>query len=186
MYIVNFRTIIYQKAFSKMAAPGEKKEDTTQTTTQTGSASIDLDAELEKLIRDIWDYIHGYTESPPMQYNPKVVRIKWRIYLIFQILAVLRKAYELIEAESTVLDLKGTICIVGGLHGQADTLISLFSTMDLPPLNTFLFLGNYAGQGFGPHECLLLLLALKVRYPKHVYLLKGNLEDPEVLKVNSL
>ncbi|KAI6189844.1 SER-THR-PHOSPHATASE domain-containing protein [Aphelenchoides bicaudatus] len=141
-------------------------------TVSISSKRFDFDEQVEKLIRDIWNFIYSYTDSAPMSYDPKIV------------LAVLRRAIELFEDEPTVLDLNGTVCVFGDLQGQADTLISLLSTFDLPPKNTFLFLGNYCGQGFSPHECLIFLLALKVRYPRHVYLLKGNTEDSEVLKAN--
>lgn len=39
------------------------------------------------------------------------------------------------------------------------------------------------GQGFAPHEVLLLVLALKVRYPTQIILLKGEFEDPPTLEV---
>lgn len=73
-------------------------------------------------------------------------------------IVVLRRAFEILEREPTVIDLKvrsppsaahsslqGTVTIVGDLHGQADSLISLLSTVELPPNNVLLFLGNYAG-----------------------------------------
>lgn len=55
---------------------------------------------------------------------------------------------------------------------------------DLPSPNvTYVFLGNYTGEGFASQETLFMLLAFKLLYPNNVYLLRGNNEDTEVLKV---
>uniref|UniRef100_A0A1I7YA75 SER_THR_PHOSPHATASE domain-containing protein n=1 Tax=Steinernema glaseri TaxID=37863 RepID=A0A1I7YA75_9BILA len=128
------------------------------------------DITVDMIIRGIWAFIFSYTDGPPPQYNPR------------PLLTMLEDAEDLLKDEKTVLDLPSPQCIVGDLHGQGDTLITLLSLVDTPPAKSYLFLGNYAGQGFAPHETLFLLLALKVKYPYRVHLLRGNLEDVDVLK----
>ncbi|KAI6179763.1 SER-THR-PHOSPHATASE domain-containing protein [Aphelenchoides besseyi] len=138
-----------------------RSQQPTTTSVATGqSEKFDGNVEIEKLIREIWNYVYSFSDGPPMKYEARIV------------IVMLRRAFELLKKEPT-----GKVIVVGDLHGQADSLISLLSTVEMPPHNVFLFLGNYAGQGFGPHEVLFFLLALKVRYPHHIYLLKGNLED---------
>ncbi|KAH7726676.1 Protein F40E3.5 [Aphelenchoides avenae] len=100
--------------------------------------------------------------------------------------AFLRNVEVVIASEPSVItSIKGTICVVGDLHGQADSLISLISLAGFPsPDLTYVFLGNYTGEGFAPHETLFMLFAFKLRYPDNVYLLRGNNEDTEVLKAH--
>eukprot|EP01087_Luapelamoeba_hula_P015091 TRINITY_DN4475_c0_g1_i5.p1 TRINITY_DN4475_c0_g1~~TRINITY_DN4475_c0_g1_i5.p1 ORF type:complete len:213 (+),score=8.78 TRINITY_DN4475_c0_g1_i5:401-1039(+) len=47
-----------------------------------------------------------------------------------------------------------------------------------PPDTNYLFLGGYINRGLYPLETLCYLLALKVRYPSRVYLLRGGHENP--------
>uniref|UniRef100_A0A914Y476 protein-serine/threonine phosphatase n=1 Tax=Panagrolaimus superbus TaxID=310955 RepID=A0A914Y476_9BILA len=135
----------------------------------TTGMSIDK-CDPETLIKNLWGYLVGYEEQPPP------------LYLQKPLLHILREALAILQSESTVIDLQGVVTIIGGVHGHGDSLTYHMSYSGLPPSATYIFLGNYVGEGFAPHECLFLLLALKVKFPKHIYLLKGCFEDPEVLK----
>ena len=53
---------------------------------------------------------------------------------------------------------------------------------DVPDTN-YLFMGDFVDRGFYSVETFLLLLALKVRYPKRVTLIRGNHESRQITQV---
>jgi len=44
----------------------------------------------------------------------------------------------------------------------------------------YVFLGNYVDRGAYSLETIILLMALKLKYPKQIFLLRGNHEDKSV------
>jgi serine/threonine-protein phosphatase 4 catalytic subunit len=62
-------------------------------------------------------------------------------------------------------------------------LIELFRIGGEIPETNYLFLGDYVDRGYNSVETFLLLLALKVRYPQRVALLRGNHESRQITQV---
>ena len=58
--------------------------------------------------------------------------------------------------------------------------MDLFKVGGECPETNYLFLGNYVNRGLQSIETFLLLLALKVRYPERITLLRGNHESRSV------
>jgi len=51
------------------------------------------------------------------------------------------------------------------------------------PQTNYLFLGDFVDRGFYSVETFLLLLALKVRYPDRITLIRGNHESRQITQV---
>jgi protein phosphatase len=78
--------------------------------------------------------------------------------------------------------------VFGDIHGQFSDLMRFFDLWGLPTdgkdgdIDNFdyLFLGDYVDRGNNSLETILLLLALKVKYPEQIHLLRGNHEDRQI------
>ncbi|CAL0324286.1 unnamed protein product [Lupinus luteus] len=90
------------------------------------------------------------------------------------------------SSEPTVLQLRAPIKIFGDLHGQFGDLMRLFDEYGAPSTAgdiayiDYLFLGDYVDRGQHSLETIILLLSLKVEYPKNVHLIRGNHEAADI------
>jgi hypothetical protein len=83
---------------------------------------------------------------------------------------------ELLMEESNVQPVLSPVTIVGGLHGQFFDLLQLLQVGGWPPDTCYIFLGDFVDRGHNSVETLSLLLCLKLKYPGHITLLRGNHE----------
>jgi len=69
-----------------------------------------------------------------------------------------------------------TVC--GDVHGQYYDLLNIFEMNGLPSKsNPYLFNGDFVDRGSFSLEVIVLFLSLKLVYPDHFYLLRGNHES---------
>jgi len=83
--------------------------------------------------------------------------------------------------------------IFGSLHGRFNELLRFFENFGAPTDDSelsgdiekfdYLFLGNYVNRGFNSLEVICLLFALKLKFPDHIHLLRGNHEDMRMTKI---
>lgn len=98
--------------------------------------------------------------------------------------ALIAQADKSLREEPNNVQLRGGAIIVGDIHGQFFDLRNLFAIAGTPGTynedgseKTFIFLGDYVDRGKFSCEVLFYLFALKVRYPAHVWLIRGNHES---------
>lgn len=89
-------------------------------------------------------------------------------------------ATQVLRNEPTLLRFDPPVNICGDVHGQFSDLLKALQRGGLPPFSRWLFLGDYVDRGPKSVEVLCFLLALKIKYPMHIYLLRGNHESPEM------
>ena len=100
-----------------------------------------------------------------------------------QVKALCDRAREILSEEGNVQQVDAPVTIVGDIHGQFYDLLELFRVGGQPPDTSYLFLGDFVDRGFYSLETFLLLLALKVRYPDRITLLRGNHESRQITQV---
>ena len=93
-----------------------------------------------------------------------------------EIFDILDAADNILCYEPTVIRCPTHIRVVGDLHGNIDDLLRIFEDSGYPPKTKYLFLGDYVDRGTSSFEVAIMLLALKVKYPKHIFLIRGNHE----------
>jgi serine/threonine-protein phosphatase PP1 catalytic subunit len=93
---------------------------------------------------------------------------------------------KLFSNENNILMLEAPLYIFGDIHGQFSDLIHFLELTGLPPENKFLFMGDYVDRGNNSIEVCVLLFAMKIMFPSHIFLLRGNHECPEVNRLYGL
>ena len=92
------------------------------------------------------------------------------------------KSLEIFMEEPVFLELSSPIIICGDTHGQYRDLLRLLDFCGSPSKKKYLFLGDYVDRGKNSIETISLLLAYKIKYPKNIYLLRGNHESEMINK----
>ncbi|KAJ3259315.1 Serine/threonine-protein phosphatase PP2A catalytic subunit [Boothiomyces macroporosus] len=93
------------------------------------------------------------------------------------------KAREILMEESNVQGVKAPVTVCGDIHGQFHDLMELFKIGGNSPDTNYLFMGDYVDRGYYSVETVTLLVALKVRFPNRVTILRGNHESRQITQV---
>ncbi|KAH7922000.1 Metallo-dependent phosphatase [Leucogyrophana mollusca] len=93
-----------------------------------------------------------------------------------QALYILEQATILLSQEPNLVNVESPVTICGDIHGQYYDLMKLLEIGGSLSDNAYLFLGDYVDRGNFGIECLLYLYSLKLQYPAHITLLRGNHE----------
>lgn len=96
------------------------------------------------------------------------------------------KAREILMQESNVQPVRCPVTVCGDIHGQFHDLMELFRIGGKAPDTNYLFMGDYVDRGYHSVECATLLVALKVRWPDRITILRGNHESRQITQVYGL
>jgi hypothetical protein len=89
---------------------------------------------------------------------------------------------KILATESSFIGIRAPTKVFGSLYGQHSELLRFFENFDFPNEREmeafdYVFLGNYVDKGLNSLETICTLMALKVKYPEHIHLLRGRHED---------
>jgi len=90
---------------------------------------------------------------------------------------------EILIEESNVQPVRSPVTVCGDIHGQFYDLMELFNKGGEVPSTNYIFMGDYVDRGHNSVETFQLLMCLKVRWPQHVTLLRGNHESRQITQV---
>mmetsp|Transcript_1101 Transcript_1101/g.2410 ORF Transcript_1101/g.2410 Transcript_1101/m.2410 type:complete len:316 (+) Transcript_1101:218-1165(+) len=96
---------------------------------------------------------------------------------------ICQKSKTIFLKQEILLELAGPLKICGDIHGQYYDLLRLLEFGGFPPINKFLFLGDYVDRGKQSIETILLLFSLKIKYPEVIFLLRGNHESSMINRI---
>ena len=94
-----------------------------------------------------------------------------------EVLQLCERARSLISEESNVHSVRAPVTVVGDIHGQFHDMLEMFKLGGHAPDTNYLFLGDYVDRGYYSVETVTLVVALKVRYPDRVTIIRGNHES---------
>ncbi|KAJ3442565.1 serine/threonine-protein phosphatase pp2a-related [Anaeramoeba flamelloides] len=100
-----------------------------------------------------------------------------------QLIQLCNKAKEILVEENNLHPIDSPVTVCGDIHGQFFDLLELFRIGGDIKNTKYIFLGDYVDRGYFSLETITLLLALKVKYPTQIYLLRGNHESRSISQV---
>ncbi|KAL0224837.1 hypothetical protein RCL1_002749 [Eukaryota sp. TZLM3-RCL] len=111
------------------------------------------------------------------------IKLKTELPSEAQLESLCKRAIEVLALEPNIVSVTSPVTVVGDIHGQWYDLLEMFRIAGDSPDTNFLFLGDYVDRGYYSLEVATLLIALKVRYPRRVFLLRGNHESRQITQV---
>ena len=111
---------------------------------------------------DIMSYSSGY---PFIPFVPKKLMLE-----------LLNAASMALLKDPNIIELDTNTVVVGDIHGHLFDIYNIIKNYELPPARNYLFLGDIVDRGRYSVECMTLVFLLKIFYPKHVFILRGNHE----------
>ena len=82
-----------------------------------------------------------------------------------------------LKKEPNMIKINEPIVIVGDLHGQYYDLIHMLEKAGDPEDMNYIFLGDYVDRGIFGVEVIIMIMCIKLNYPKSFTLLRGNHES---------
>ena len=101
------------------------------------------------------------------------------------VMALIDQCMKIVQEQPMVLKVEAPVKVFGDIHGQYQDLMRFFDLFSAPIQGPggdidgldYIFLGDYVDRGTHSLETICLLMALKIKFPNQIHLLRGNHED---------
>ena len=93
---------------------------------------------------------------------------------------LIKSAIQVFSHQETLIRVPTPATIVGDIHGNMSDLLHILQRFPHYKSESLLFLGDYVDRGAHSIAVITLLLALLCKYPKRVFLIRGNHEFSHV------
>uniref|UniRef100_A0A1I7TS92 SER_THR_PHOSPHATASE domain-containing protein n=1 Tax=Caenorhabditis tropicalis TaxID=1561998 RepID=A0A1I7TS92_9PELO len=120
-----------------------------------------------RTINSPYDLLYRMIEHGPYQYP----------FTALELLTLFEETAFLMADEPSLLQIDPEVTVIGDIRGRYVDLHRWLQLTGWPPKNKILFLGGILDSDEpGSIECLALICSLKCRFPKNVYILRGEPE----------
>ena len=125
----------------------------------------------------------------PLDWFDKKVMEQLNQHFPFQkedVIYVIDEVIKIISKENSLIKIRSPCKIFGNINGIYNDLMRYFESYGNPSDNIqngdinvmqYIFLGDFCDRGNQSLEVILLLFALKIKYPHFIYLIRGHHED---------
>ncbi len=112
-----------------------------------------------------------------------------------EIESLIDEVIPIISKENSLIKIRSPCKIFGNIYGVYNDLMRFFESYGNPSdsiqngdinVMQYIFLGDFCDRGFYSLEVVLLLFALKVKYPNFIYLIRGHHEDRNINEIFGL
>ena len=106
-----------------------------------------------------------------------------------EIQSLIEEVIPIISKEDSLIKIRSPCKIFGNIYGVYNDLMRYFESYGNPSdsiqngdinVMQYIFLGDFCDRGLYSLEVVLLLFALKVKYPNFIYLVRGHHEDRKI------
>ena len=106
-----------------------------------------------------------------------------------EIFDLIKEVEPLLEKDHSLIRIRSPCKVFGNIHGVYDDLMRYFESFGNPSddnqmgdinVMQYIFLGDFCDRGIHSLEVILLLFALKIKYPDFIYLIRGHHEDKNI------
>lgn len=166
--------LIRRLAFERAISVEAKKEEPLAYTIQCDSISIEDSYKGPKLLNNKQVTLEFVQQLIDFFKESQILHRRYVMEILCQVFKYFAGQPSLVDIN---IEYKKKFTVVGDIHGQFFDLLNIFKINGLPSEeNPYLFNGDIVDRGSFSIECILLLLSLKLLYPKHLYISRGNHE----------
>ena len=123
-------------------------------------------------------------------YDPKMEEIHSNLpFSDEEIQKLIEEVKPILEKDHSLIKIRSPCKIFGNLYGIYNDLMRYFESYGNPSddnqmgdisVMQYIFLGDFCDRGYNSLEIILLLFALKIKFPQFIYIIRGHHEDKNI------